>query len=209
MFRFEPYANVLEPGGRLHQTGGGLVEVEVDGARRLVWGVGGGGIYIYEEASWKRVADGGEIGARLAVCGRRLVAVGGHKDSVYSKRVMVWRERRWTTMSYMLVGCSWPCVCSLGVNGLLVMGGLGEGEKRLNDVQVFNGETWQFGPSLPQSCRAMSAVVLEDQVYVMGGYSMDRAVWCANISELVSHSVPFILLICTANSRLTLTTETI
>ena len=187
MFRFEPYAQVPERGGRLYHVSGGLVEVEEEGASRVVWGVGGGGMYIYDlvnKVSWKRVADGGDIGARLAVCGGSLVAIGGGKDDMYRRKVMVWREGRWSLMSHMLVGCSWPCVVSVGRCGLVVMGGCGG--KRLNDVQVFNGQTWHVGPSLPQPCWAMSAVVYRGHVVVMGGYNMDRAVWCADINDLVS-----------------------
>ena len=54
--------------------GGGLVEVE----GRVVWG-GYGGVYMYEEDRWSRVADGGEVWGTLAVCGGRLVWVGGYE----------------------------------------------------------------------------------------------------------------------------------
>ena len=59
----------------------------------------------------------------------------------------------------------------------------------MNDVQVFDGgtQTWHRGPSLPKPCWSMSAVVHGDMVFVMGGLGMDRAVWCADIRDLVSH----------------------
>ena len=90
-------------------------------------------------------------------------------------------------MSDMLVECYGSCVLSGG--GMVVMGGWGDGMRSLNDVQVFDGETqtWHRGPSLPQPCAAMSAVVHGDLVFVMGGVCMDRAVWCADIHDLVSH----------------------
>ena len=71
---------------------------------------------------------------------------------------------------------------------MVVMGGIDDGG-HLNDVQVFDGktQTWHRGPSLPQPCRSMSAVVHGDLVFVMGGVDMDRAVWSANIRDLVSH----------------------
>ena len=47
--------------------------MEVEG--RVVWG-GEYGVYMYEEDRWSRVADGGEVGGTLAVCGGRLVWVG-------------------------------------------------------------------------------------------------------------------------------------
>ena len=57
--------------------GGGLVEVE----GRVVWGGYGGGVYMLDEvrSEWSRVADGGKLGGTLAVCGGRLVWVGGDK----------------------------------------------------------------------------------------------------------------------------------
>ena len=90
-------------------------------------------------------------------------------------------------MSDMLVECYGSCVLNGG--GMVVMGGWGDGMRSLNDVQVFDGETqtWHRGPSLPQPCVAMSAVVHGDLVFVMGGVGMDRAVWCADIHDLVSH----------------------
>ena len=164
--------------------GGGLVEVE----GRVVWG-GGGGVYMYEEDRWSRVADDGERWGTLAVCGGRLVWVGGWKGGVGSKKVMELRGGRWSVMPDMLVGCWGSCVVSVSGGGMVVMGGQGDGWRSLNDVQVFDGgtQTWHRGPSLPEPCCLMSAVVHGDMVFVMGGAGMDRAVWCADIRDLVSH----------------------
>ena len=158
--------------------GGGLVEVE----GRAVWG-GVDGVYVLGEASskWERVADGVRRRARLAVCRGELVSVGG-----VSKEVVVWRGGRWTSMSNMLVGCWVPCVLSISGGGLVVMGGW-LGGVELRDVQVFDGKTWHFGPPLPKGCYDMSAVVHGDHVFVVGGLGMKRAVWSANITDLVSH----------------------
>ena len=187
MFHFETCENVPEWGGRGWGGGGGLVEVE----GRVVWGRGRGVVYSLDDKDkWKRWTDDVEAGATLGVCDGRLVAAGGVKDGVYSKEVMVWRGGRWSLMSNMLVGCEWSCVVSVGGGGLVVMGGEGDGGRDLADVQVFDGktQTWHFGPSLPKRCAAMSAVVHGDLVFVMGGGGgMARAVWCANINDLVSH----------------------
>ena len=171
-------------------VGGGLVEVE----GRVVWGGGYGGVYMYEEDRWSRVADGGEYMGTLAVCGGRLVWVGGEKVGVCSKEGMELRGGRWSAMSDMLVRCWRSCVVSVSGGGMVVMGGLddggyGDGGRSLNDVQVFDGgtQTWHRGPSLPKPCSRMSAVVHGDVVFVMGGVGMGRAVWCADIRDLVSH----------------------
>ena len=184
MFHFETCENVPEQGGR--GGDGGLVEVE----GRVVWG-GVGEVYRLEEKDkWKRWTGGVEYGATLGVCGGRLVAVGGYKGGVCSKKVMVWRGGRWSLMSDMLVECWRSCVISVGGGGLVVMGGYGDGNKDLAAVQVFDGktQTWHFGPSLPKPYVYMSAVVHGDLVFVVGGGGyMGRAVWCANINDLVSH----------------------
>ena len=166
--------------------------MEVEG--RVVWGggYGGEGVYMLDEvrSKWSRVADGGELGGTLAVCGGRLVYVGGDKDGVRSKEVKELRGGRWSDMPDMLVGCEGSCVLSVSGGGMVVMGGRGDGGwRRLNDVQVFDGgtQTWHRGPSLPKPCYLMSAVVHGDMVFVMGGWGMDRAVWCADIRDLVSH----------------------
>ena len=185
MFHFETCEKVPVRGGRVW-GGGGLVEVE----GRAVWGRVEGGVYRLEEDKWKRWIDGVEGGAKLGVCGGRLVAVGGLKyGGGYSTKVMVWRGGRWSLMSDMLVGCRLSCVVSVGGGGLVVMGGQGGGDKYLADVQVYDGktQTWHFGPSLPERCWRISAVVHGDLVFVMGGAGMATAVWCANINDLVSH----------------------
>ena len=181
MLSFKTCEKAPVQGGR-GGYGGGLVEVE----GRVVWGGGYGGVYMYEEEDrWSRVADGGERSGTLAVCGGRLVWVGGWK----SKKVMELRGGRWSAMTDMLVGCEWSCVVSVSGGGMVVMGGFGDGKRYLNDVQVFDGgtQTWHRGPSLPKPCWNMSAVVHGDVVFVMGGWGMDRAVWCADIRDLVSH----------------------
>ena len=190
MLSFATCANVPLLGGR-RGGGGGLVEVE----GRVVWGGYGGdrGVHMLDEvrSKWSRVADGGEWGGTLAVCGGRLVWVGGYKGGgVRSKEVKELRGGRWSAMPDMLVGCSRSCVLSVSGGGMVVMGGRGDGDWRdLNDVQVFDGgtQTWHRGPSLPKPCNTMSAVVHGDLVFVMGGVGMDRAVWCADIRDLVSH----------------------
>ena len=188
MLSFATCAKAPVQGGR-GGVGGGLVEVE----GRVVWGgvYGGGGVYMLDEvrSKWSRVAGGGEWGGTLAVCGGRLVWVGGRKDGVRSKEVKELRGGRWSVMPDMLVGCEWSCVLSVSGGGMVVMGGVGDVWRDLNDVQVFDGgtQTWHRGPSLPKPCCLMSAVVHGDLVFVMGGYGMDRAVWCADIRDLVSH----------------------
>ena len=184
MLSFKTCEKVPVRGGRGY-GGGGLVEVE----GRVVWGGGGyGGVYMYEEDRWSRVADGGEYGGTLAVCGGRLVWVGGLKDGVRSKEVKELRGGSWSDMPDMLVECCRSCVVSVNGGGMVVMGGVGDG-RSLNDVQVFDGgtQTWHRGPSLPKPCWATSAVVHGDLVFVMGGRGMDRAVWCADIRDLVSN----------------------
>ena len=192
MLSFATCAKVPVPGGRGRDGGGGLVEVE----GRVVWG-GYGGVYMLDEvrSEWSRVADGGgAVGGTLAVCGGRLVWVGGLKDvGVTSKEVKELRGGRWSAMPDMLEGCGWSCVLSVSGGGMVVMGGGGDGwygdRGDLNDVQVFDGgtQTWHRGPSLPKPCCLMSAVVHGDLVFVMGGWGMARAVWCADIRDLVSH----------------------
>ena len=160
---------------------GGVVEVE----GRVVWGGAGlrGEVYRFDEIRSEWVILTGVVwGATLAVCGGKLVSVGGYKFGVgYRKEVKVLRGGRWTSMTKMLVGCRWSCVISVSGGVLLGDGGL------LNDIQIFDGRTWHKGPPLPRPCEAMSAVVHGDLVFAMGGYGMERAVWSANITDLVSH----------------------
>ena len=192
MLHFQPCEEVPAWGGRA-VYGGGLVEVK----GRVVWGRGGG-VYWFDktENQWKRWIDsiiGDEV--RLCACEGSLVSVGG----VCGREVMVWKKDRWSLMPDMLVGCMRSSVVSVGGGGLVVMGGADDAGRDLNVVQVFDGktQTWHFGPPLPKPCSRASAAVHGDQVIVMGCRGMARAVWCANINDLVSHrafcsiSVPF------------------
>ena len=185
MFTYQTCAAVPERGGRGYGGGGGVVEVE----GRVVW-EGLGRVYRFDEVSseWVWLANGGEVAATPAVCGGELVSVGGFKHhGVYCKEVEVLRGGRWTSMPEMLVRCRSSCVVSVSGGVLLVMGGVGDGSRFLNDVQIFDGRTWHMGPPLPWPCVAMSAVVHGDLVFAMGGHGMERAVWSANITDLVSH----------------------
>ncbi|KAL5508911.1 hypothetical protein EMCRGX_G004174 [Ephydatia muelleri] len=187
MFSFQTFEKVpqLHSQRSLHHGFGGLVEVE----GTIVWS-GGKDAYRLDKknSKWITFADSSKTEMTLAVCRGRLIALGGYDNGMHSKKVMVFREGRWSLMSEMLLGCTGPCVVSIGGGGMVVMGGIGDGDKPLRDVQVFVGrtQTWHKGPSLPQPCRGMSAVVHGDIVYVMGGWGMDRAVWCANIRYLLS-----------------------
>ena len=115
----------------------GLVEVE----GRAVWG-GQNGLYVLDEAN-DSLANDVKVGASIAICGEELVYV-------CSKEVMVWREGRWTFMSNMLEECYGSCALSIGGGGLVVMGGKQRGLKEIhslrNEVQLFDGRTWHFGP---------------------------------------------------------------
>ena len=163
---------------------------------RVVWGTGGvfegrigGGVFSLEQMNfrWSKVTNSVD-GATLALCGEKLVYVGGYKDGVYSKKVMELRGGRWSLMSDMLVECGSSCVVSISGGGMVVMGGYGVRGRQLDDVQVFDGntQTWRRGPALPQPCSHMSAVVHGHLVFVMGGANIDRTVWCADIHDLVS-----------------------
>eukprot|EP00731_Ephydatia_muelleri_P004218 Em0002g394a len=114
MLSFATCENVPVEGGR-GSGGGGLVEVE----GRVVWGGYGGGVYMLDEvrSEWSRVADGGELWGTLAVCGGRLVWVGGEKGGVSSKEVKELRGGRWSHMPDMLGGAH----CCLSDGGLLVV----------------------------------------------------------------------------------------
>ena len=187
MFTFKTCTAVPVRGGRGYVGGGGVVEME----GMVVWGGGVGEVYRLDEVSskWVKLANVGEIGATLVVCGGELVSVSGFKDTngVQCKEVKVLRGGRWTSMTEMLIGCGRSCVVSVSGGGLLVMGGGGGGLGNLNDVQIFDGRAWRMGPPLPRPCKAMSAVIDGDLVFVVGGRGMERAVWSANITDLVSH----------------------
>ena len=207
MFKFKECTPVPVEGGQGVIYGcGGVVEVE----GRVVWACRSGEVYWWDEEDkykWKRMTDGVEIMGSVAVCGGRLVCIGDWKDGVCSKKVKVWGGGRWSLMSDMLVGCEWSCPLGIGGGDMVVMGGY-DGVRRLNDVRVFDGktQTWHKGPPLPQQCHSMSAVVHGDQIFVMGGWGMDRAVAPNHCTSLVSNTLCYFVMLvnsqCTCSSGL-------
>ena len=193
MLHFKPCTPVPERGGRGHGGRGwslvgvgGLVEVE----GRVVWRGGEEGMYIFDTKNSKFdiLADGGEWCGTLAVCGKNLIRVGGLQgNGLCSNEVMLLSKEVWDLMKSMPVACWRSCVVTVGSKHMLVIGGLGD-LGRLSNVQIFNDDTqtWCIGPPLPLPCWATSAVIHGDMVYVMGGLGMNRAVWSASITDLVS-----------------------
>ena len=155
----------------------------------VVWGGGGEGVYQLDEVEkcWNKLTNA-KTWATLSVCGGRLVSVGGDVPPTYSDKVMVWKGGEWTPIPGMLIPCRRSCVIPIDGSGLLVIGGESCRIKALDAVQVYDGntQTWHMGPPLPQPCKNVSATVYGDLVFLMGGWPMDRTVWCANISDLVS-----------------------
>ena len=89
-----------------------------------------------DDGQWTRMTGCVEGGARLGVCGERVVAVGGWKGNVLNRKVMVWRGERQTFISDMLVGCWLSCIVSVGGGDLLVMGGEGYGDRVFRCLMV-------------------------------------------------------------------------
>ena len=134
--------------------------------------------------------DGGGCCGTLAVAGKKLMCVGGLHNGLCSNEVMLWSKDEWAPvigMKNMPVACWKSCMVDVDSKYMLVIGGL-DNLGRLSSVQIYNHEThtWHMGPPLPLPCWATSAVVHGGLVYVMGGLGMDRAVWSANITDLVS-----------------------
>lgn len=181
-----------EQGGFGVGRGGGLVVV----GSKAIWNVGGGCLYRLEgNDHWIKLSDHViETGARLGVYRGKLAVAGGRENGIRSKKIKVMKDGQWILLPDMLVGCAGHSIVSDGAGGLIVLGGVSDnGDKpiELKDVQVFDGvsQAWHVGPSLPQPCRSMSAVVFDDIVYIMGGKKMNHSVWCANVKELVSNIV--------------------
>ena len=177
------------PVGGGPEYGGGLVKLN----NTIMWAGGEDrGVYMLNESMnmWDKVTDGFPIGAKLAVCGGHLVAIGGLRDGLTrTKNILMWNENKWTNIPDMLVICERSCVVSIGGDILVVMGGMSEDDRFLNTVQVFDGksQTWYYGPSLPWRCMDMSAVVYDNKIIMMGGAGTAKSVCYIEINELVSY----------------------
>ena len=207
MFHFEACSTISDYGQGGHRKGGGgLVEVE----GRVMWGSLDAVYKLVEQTgNWVKVTTKASE-ATLAVCGGRLVAIGGmdafEKHGILiprcSMEVLVWDPKdwngmgKWSHLTYVS-GCLRACAVGIDGGGLVVMGGgvIGYYKKPLDRVEVFDGQEADMhrGPSLPKPRWGMSGAVHDGVIYLMGGTLMGRSVWSANISDLVKHTVRYVM----------------
>ena len=84
-------------------------------------------------------------------------------------------------------------VCS--GRSLVVVGGLGEGDKNLSTVEVMDTETlqWSTASSLPHPLYIASATRCGDQVYMLGGWGQNgrsKSVFTCSLATLLQSCQP-------------------
>ena len=171
---------------RFSASRGGLTELD----DKLIWKCPEY-VHRFEDSWWKRVSDNIPR-ARIARYGPKVVAVGCRDvSSPHCKFIRTWDGKKWSKSTEMIKGCVLSCTISKD-NYLIVMGGLVRekaSDKPIRDVQIFDGDKWYYGPQLPKACCQMSAVVLNDTVYVIGGKYMGTDAWSVEIDKLVVSTV--------------------
>ena len=108
----------------------------------------------------------------------QLVLVGGYNGSQGSKELGVWTANEQWTHPYPEMGIARSrCSAAVFKKWLVVAGGwpdaVAEGNHGLTSVEIMNTaeKRWWTGPSTPKPCFCMTAVVVKDMYYLMGGYT--------------------------------------
>ena len=69
---------------------------------------------------------------------------------------------------------------------IIVAGGMGDKGKKIDIVEVYNGEHWTRAQYLLKPCWRMKSTVLSGHWYLMGGFGQGKTVYCASLASLVA-----------------------
>ncbi len=132
--------------------------------------------YEWQRKKWSELCDGPNRAHTLAVVGGLLTAVGGIQSWLPVNTLLSLfgdgSERRWEEhFPPMPTKRAWTAVVCSGKH-LVVMGG--KGLEALTTVEVLNTETrqWLTASSLPLPLSEVSATIVGDNIYVVGGYDV-------------------------------------
>ena len=136
----------------------------------------------------------------MAVVNSQLVLVGGQDADTEMKtnKLGVWNEqsKQWThPLPPMTTACHSPSVATHDNRWLVVIGGFSDGTN-LSKVEILDTaaemKQWHYAAPLPQPCNQLSAAVIGNMCYLLGGYGTDGAskhVFSVCLRELIDQAV--------------------
>lgn len=129
------------------------------------------------EKKWKSfpAMTSGRCKHRAVVQGEKVYVIGGEDDldqPLNAVERFDGRLRQWTKVAGMLTGLSDPLAHSCGAN-IFVFGGIGDGDRTSSLTQMYDPvwDRWHYRAPMPEPCRLGAGVVVNDRIYVVGGYN--------------------------------------
>ena len=75
-------------------------------------------------------------------------------------------------------------------NNILVAGGVGDKQRDIDIVEVYNGHHWAKAQCLPKPCHDFKSTILDGYWHLMGGWRQGKEVYYASLEALVASSQP-------------------
>lgn len=112
---------------------------------------------------------------RAVVHSEKVYIIGGEDDMdrpLTAVEKFDCRLRQWTKAADMLTGLSDPLVHSCTGN-IYVFGGISDGDQTSCQTQMYDPvwDQWSFKADMPEPCRLGAGAVVNDRIYVVGGYN--------------------------------------
>ena len=179
-----PYSVLLR---RKLYVGGGITDKREDDRTVIV--------YDLDSDEWSKLREYQFRYFAMAAVSGKLVLIGGSDpdNQKKSNQLAVWDEdsQCWTHPYHaMQTACYSPAVASYN-HYLIVAGGDCDGRIDLTRVEVLDTRTnrWYNGASLPKGCHQMTAAIVGDMWYLMGGFTEShstKVVFRASLPALTS-----------------------
>ena len=177
-------------GGRAPCEMWGEVSV-VDGRVAYFLPVGSNNVFAYDSTNnkiWYELPKCPNSGFSLAMVNSLLTAIGGNTPKTNS--LLSLTHNQWTKQFPPMPTKRWLTVVVCSGRSLVVAGGVGEGNKDLNTVEVMDTEIlqWSTASSLPHPLYQASATLCGDKVYMLGGWVQNgrsKSVFTCSLAALL------------------------
>ncbi len=124
----------------------------------------------------------------LAVYQDHLVLAGGHHPSSYTPTDQLWlTDNPHHTLKQTIPPMNTPTRGAIAITTeehLIIAGGH-DGRDYLTTVQVYSGTQWALAQPLPVGASRIKYTVLNDTLYLIGGYGQDTKVFYTSLSALL------------------------
>jgi len=171
----------------------------VDGSVAYFRPVGSKSVFAYNSTTnkWSELPECPNTYVSLAMVNSLLTAIGGRtpNDEVTNSLLSL-PDNKWTKQFPPMPTKRWLTAAVCSGRSLVVVGGVGEGDKQLSLVEVMDTESlqWFTASNLPHQLYRASATLCGDQVYMLGGYyqtnKRSKSVFTCSLTTLLQSCKP-------------------